>query len=183
MKRFWRKPLEPVNETHEKYACEEQGKLFVSGYYNLKGTWVSGYCRNKNTPFYHITDHENLSSIAKHGIIPHQDNSISAVEMQKGNVINLFLREEDIGFMRNYFHSVMMRNATDGRHISDDFIILKMEVPIKQVQIMHKYKADFVWAISNHVISPSKIEVYDFLFNRDNNVNKIKKEFNDLRSA
>ena len=59
--------MEPVNETHEKYACEEQGKLFVSGYRNLKGTWVSGYCRSTEPPTHdtYRTPKESIDDEAK----------------------------------------------------------------------------------------------------------------------
>ena len=173
-----------VNETLEKVECEHKGDIFVSGYLSIKKKWIPGYCRPKNMPFYHITDRENLPNIAQNGIIPHQDNSISAVEMQKGKVVNLFLRKEDIGFMQTYFHAVMMRNAMEGKHISNDSVILKVDVPIKQIEIMHKYKADFVWAIVRHSVPPLRVEVYRFLYDNDDyNINTVKQEFNDAMEA
>lgn len=36
MKRFWKKQQNPVDESYEKHAYEEQEKLFVNSYYNLE---------------------------------------------------------------------------------------------------------------------------------------------------
>jgi hypothetical protein len=162
-----------VDETQERSSCESQGKLFVSGYYNLKGNWVGGYCRTGNT-YYHITEKRNLPEIAKHGLIPHQDNSLSAVEMRTGKVTNVFLRDEDTDFMRNFFHTQAVRNQAT----TFDPVILEVEVEPNKVRPLHKYKADFVWGVIEEDVPPSRIRVKDTLFIGDRkNLETLRNEF------
>ena len=177
---FRKRPLTPVDETPERMQCESEGKLFVSGYYNTKRKWVKGYCR-KNSPFYHITEKKNLPSIAKNGLVPQQDNGIGSIEMKKGKVINVFLKEEDTDFMRNFFHT---RAVADINYLTSDPVILELKVPSSKVTVVHKYKEDFVWGVIQTKVPSDNIKVKDVLYLRDRkNLEQIQREFRNYRRS
>jgi hypothetical protein len=173
---FRKKERSPVDESFIKQECESHGWLFVPGYYNLKGKWFDGYCK-KNNDYFHITDRRNLPSIAKVGLIPQQDNAVSSVEVKKDKVINIFINEKDVNFMRPILHNMMINS------IRYDAVILKIKVPYSKVQPVHKYKADFIWGLIRETVPPNNIEVFDTLFSGEDKkkLPVIKREFNEIK--
>ena len=131
MKRFWKKQQNPVDESYEKHACEEQGKLFVSGYYK-KGTWVSGYCREAE--LYHNigqkfgTSKESIDEEARRIVVENVERNapeylgfVSDMEFRpmknKPNIKNGLRENARISGDTIYFDAELASNDVKFRHV------------------------------------------------------------------
>jgi len=144
---------------------------------------LSNKTENEKITVYHITKLDNIESIAEYGLMPHYDSKISAEEVDKGNVINVFTDLKDLDFMSDYFYSVRMREyTTTWNRTLEPLVILKITIPTSKIQIVHKYKVNFEWGLIWEPIPAKDIELVDTLFEVDKkHLDDYKRQFNKLK--